>query len=55
MKLLADNIYSHHLFWLMMNAGVVPNICKSNGVFGKLTLKELSGGRVNNARYSYSQ
>ena len=37
-----------------MNAGGVPNTCKSNGVlkecdFGQMTF-ELSGGRVSNAR-----
>ena len=39
--------------WLRMNAGGVPNTCKSNGVleecdFGQMTF-ELSGGRVSNA------
>ena len=54
-KPLADNIYSPHLSWLRTNAVGVPNTCKSNGVWGKLTLKGFSGGRVNNAKYSYSQ
>ena len=37
--------------WLRMNAGGVPNTCKSNGamieVFGQISLH--SGGRVSNA------
>ena len=32
-----------------MNAGGVPNTCKSSGVLLELALIELSGGRVSNA------
>ena len=32
-----------------MNAGGVPNTCKSSGVFKKLAFEKLSGGRVSNA------
>ncbi len=32
-----------------MNAGGVPNTCKSNGVDWKLAFDQLSGGRVSNA------
>ena len=38
--------------WLRMNAGGVPNTCKSNGRFEKslrMILKVVSGGRVSNA------
>ena len=40
--------------WLRMNAGGVPNTCKSNGVvslliFSERSLRQLSGGRVSNA------
>ena len=32
-----------------MNAGGVPNTCKSSGVLKELALLKLSGGRVSNA------
>ena len=39
--------------WLRMNAGGVPNTCKSNGTFLKdffgMNLIKFSGGRVSNA------
>ena len=35
--------------WLRMNAGGVPNTCKSNGVYMKPSDCKLSGGRVSNA------
>jgi len=35
--------------WLRMNAGGVPNTCKSNGTMLKPSDAWLSGGRVSNA------
>ena len=38
--------------WLRMNAGGVPNTCKSNGRFEKslrMIFEAVSGGRVSNA------
>ena len=40
--------------WLRMNAGGVPNTCKSNGVLDEsLLILKLSGGRVSNAWVTY--
>ena len=49
-KLAGKKLFNMRVWsWLRMNAGGVPNTCKSNGIYMKPSDCKFSGGRVSNA------